>query len=210
MVGALSAGDEGRARSGGRRRRRARPKARHDEGRRGRALPARHGDSPRQEGLGRDLCRGAEAVRRARHHGYHRHQRLLRPGVDDADHHAGGAAQQGRAAAAGAEALSRRHGLAGKSCWRRCDDLSQQQDIDYGPPRRGDKTLSTLQGQTMKKLTLVLSIMLVAAVSTTADAAKHKRKAKAAAPTPAAAVSTDTNAQSAKLIQDALNPWGAK
>ena len=60
----------------------------------------------------------------------------------------------------------------------------------------------------MKKLTLILSMLLVAAVSTTADAAKHKRKAKAAAP---AVVTTDaTDAQRAKFFQDALNPMGVK
>ena len=40
-------------------------------------------------------------IRRARRHGYHRHHRLLRSGLDDADHHAGGCAERQRAAAAG-------------------------------------------------------------------------------------------------------------
>ena len=60
----------------------------------------------------------------------------------------------------------------------------------------------------MKKLTLILSMLLVAAVSTTADAAKHKRKSKAAAP---AAVNVDaTDAQRTKFFTDAINPLGAK
>jgi hypothetical protein len=60
----------------------------------------------------------------------------------------------------------------------------------------------------MRKLTLILSILLVAAVSTTADAAKKKGKAKAAAP--AAANVDATDAQRAKFFQDAWNPMGAK
>jgi hypothetical protein len=59
----------------------------------------------------------------------------------------------------------------------------------------------------MKKLTLLLSMLLVAAVSTTADAAKHKRKAKAA---PAVVNVDATDAQRAKFFHDALNPMGAK
>jgi hypothetical protein len=59
-----------------------------------------------------------------------------------------------------------------------------------------------------KFTTVILSIMLVAAVSTTADAAKKKRaKGK-----PAAAVSVGeaSDAQRAKFWQDAWNPAGAK
>jgi hypothetical protein len=69
---------------------------------------------------------------------------------------------------------------------------------------------NSLKGLRMKKLTLILSMLLVAAVSTTADAAKHKGKAKAKAAAPAV-VSMDANdAQRAKFFQDALNPMGAK
>ena len=58
----------------------------------------------------------------------------------------------------------------------------------------------------MRKLTLVLSMLLVAAVSTTADAAKKKR-VKAA---PVASVGEATDAQRTKFFQDAFNPLGAK
>ena len=60
----------------------------------------------------------------------------------------------------------------------------------------------------MRKLTLIVSILLVAAVSTTADAAKKKKAKAAAAP---AFVNVDaTDAQRAKFFQDAFNPMGAK
>lgn len=59
----------------------------------------------------------------------------------------------------------------------------------------------------MKKLTLILSMLLVAAVSTTADAAKHKRKAKA---TPAAVSVDASDAQRTKFFTDAINPMGAR
>ena len=59
----------------------------------------------------------------------------------------------------------------------------------------------------MKKLTLILSMLLVAAVSTTADAAKHKRKAKAA---PVAVNVDASDAQRTKFFTDAFNPMGAK
>lgn len=59
----------------------------------------------------------------------------------------------------------------------------------------------------MRKFTVVLSILLAAAVSTTAHAAK-KKKAKAPAP---AVVNVDaTDAQRAKFFQDAFNPLGLK
>ncbi len=60
----------------------------------------------------------------------------------------------------------------------------------------------------MKKLTLILSMLLVAAVSTTAVRLKHRHKAKTA---PATVVNVDaSDAQRTKFFTDAINPMGAK
>ena len=61
----------------------------------------------------------------------------------------------------------------------------------------------------MRKFTLILSMLLVAAVSTTADVAKHKKKAKAAA-APTVVTGDATDAQRARFFQDAFNPMGVK
>jgi len=65
-----------------------------------------------------------------------------------------------------------------------------------------------VKGLRMRKFTtLVLSTLLIAAVSTTADAAKHKKKGAKAAPV----VSTEaSDAQRMKFWQDAWTPWNAR
>jgi hypothetical protein len=60
----------------------------------------------------------------------------------------------------------------------------------------------------MRKCTLLLSVLLAVAVSTTADAAKKKHHKMAAEP---AITNVDaTDAQRTKFFQDMFNPMGAK
>ena len=65
-----------------------------------------------------------------------------------------------------------------------------------------------LKGLRMRKLTLLLSILMIVAVSSTADAAK-KGKAKNAKAAPVASLEP-SDAQRVKFWQDAFNPAGAK
>jgi len=65
----------------------------------------------------------------------------------------------------------------------------------------------------MRKCTLLLSVLLAVAVSTTADAAKkkrHHRTAEAAITNTGGPGLDATDAQRAKFFQDMFNPMGAK